>query len=151
MKKSEDENERNIKQVHVFSLTKELEKIRIQVPLTELVKTRVYQREIAKFINLSQNVNINDIVNLQEDKLVVVFGPHVKEVDYSTPPFYLSLLIHDFLLHNCMFDSGASHDLMPLSVMKQLNLQVTKPYRDLYFFIQIKSSVWGSLKIWWCH
>ena len=39
MKKSEDENERNTKQVHVFSITKELEKIRIQVPLIELVKT----------------------------------------------------------------------------------------------------------------
>jgi len=33
-----------------------------------------------------------------------------------------------------MFDSGASHNLMPLLVMKQLNVQVTKPYRDLYYF-----------------
>ena len=104
------------------------------MPLTELVKTPVYQREIAEFINLSQNVNINDTVNLQEYKPVVVFGPHVEEVDSSTAPFYISLLIHDFLLHNCMFDSGASYNLMPLSVMKQLNLQVTKPYKDLYSF-----------------
>ena len=103
MKRSEDENERNTKQVHVFSLTKELEKFRIQVPLTELVKTPVYQREIVEFINLRENVNLNDIVNLQEDKPIVVFGPHVEEVDSSTPPFYISLLIHDFLLHNCMF------------------------------------------------
>ncbi len=57
---------------------------------------------------------------MQEDKPVVVFGPHVEEVDSSTPPFYISLLIHDFLLHNCMFDSGASHNLMSLLVMKQL-------------------------------
>ncbi len=71
-------------------------------------------------------MNINDTVNLQEDKPLVVFGPHVEEVDSSTPPFYISLLIHDFLLHNCIFDSGASHNLMPLSVIKQLNLQVTK-------------------------
>ena len=65
------------------------------MPLTKLVKTPVYQREIVEFINLSQNVNINDTVNLQEDKPVVVFGPHVEEVDSSTPPFYISLLIHD--------------------------------------------------------
>ena len=58
----------------------------------------------------------------------------MEEVDSSTPHFYISLLVHDLLLHNCMFDSGASHNLMPLSVMKQLNLQVTKPYRDLYYF-----------------
>lgn len=64
MKKIEDENERNTKQSHVFSFTKELEKTRIQVPPTELVKTPTYQREITEFINLSRNVNINDIVNL---------------------------------------------------------------------------------------
>ena len=67
------------------------------MPLTELVKTPVYQRDIVEFINLSQNVNINDTMNLQEDKLVVVVGPHVEEVDSSTPPFYISLLIHDVL------------------------------------------------------
>ena len=72
MKKSEDENERNTKQVHVFSPTKELEKIRIQVPLTELVKTLVYKREIVEFINLRENLNVNDTVNLQEDKPVVL-------------------------------------------------------------------------------
>lgn len=44
MKRCEDENERNTKQGHTFSLTKELEKIGIQVPLTELVKTLVYQK-----------------------------------------------------------------------------------------------------------
>jgi len=88
------------------------------VPLTELVKTPIYKREITEFINMSQNVNINDTVNLQEDKPVVIFGPHVEEVDSSTPPFYISLLIHDFLLHNFMFDSRASQNLMPLLVMK---------------------------------
>ena len=118
----------------MFSLTKELEKIIIQVPLTELVKTPIYQREIVEFINLRENVNVDDTVNLQEDKPVVVFGPHVEEVDSLTPPFYISLLIHDFILHNCVLDSGVSHNLMPLSVMKQLNLQVTKPYIDLYSF-----------------
>ena len=146
MKKSEDENERNTKRVHVFILTKESEKIRIQVPLIELVKTLVYQREIAEFINLSQNVNINDTVNLQEDKPVVVFCPHVEQVDSSTPPLYIYLFIHDFLLHNCMFDSGASHNLMPLSVMKQLNLQVTKTYRDLYSFDSNKVKCLGVIK-----
>ena len=33
-----------------------------------------------------------------------------------------------------MLDSGSSHNLMPLSVMKELNLQITKPYIDLYSF-----------------
>ena len=78
--------------------------------------------------------DISDMVYLQEENPVVTFGPHVEEVDPSIPPFYISFLLHDFTLHNCMLDSGASHNLMPLSVMKELNLQITKPYRDLYSF-----------------
>ena len=89
MKKGEDENERTAKQGHLFSLTKELEKVRIQVPLIELEKKPIYQKEIAEFINLKENESINDTVNLQEDKPVVVFGPHVEEVDSSIPPFYI--------------------------------------------------------------
>jgi len=116
------------------------------VPLVELVKTPVYHREIVEFINLRENVNVNDTVNLQEDKPIVVFGPHVEVVDSSTPPFYIYLFIHGFLVHNCMFDSEASRNLMPLSVMKQLNQQVTKPYRDLYSFDSNKFKCLGIIK-----
>ena len=62
MKKGEEENEKIAKQGHLFSLTKELEKVRIQVPLTELAKTPTYQKEIAEFINLKENES--DTVNL---------------------------------------------------------------------------------------
>lgn len=64
----------------------------------------------------------------------MVFGLHVEELDPSTAPFSVTLGIHDLLLHNCMLDSGASHNLMPLEVMEQLGLQITRPYKDLYSF-----------------
>lgn len=89
---------------------------------------------------------MNDIVNLQEDKPVVFFGPHVEGVDSSTPTFYISLSIHDFILHNSMLDFGASHNVMPMSVMKLLNLQVTKPYRDVYSFDSNKFKCLGVIK-----
>ena len=101
--------------------------------------------EIAEFINLSQSDDIGDTVNFQEEKPVVNFGPHVEEVDSSVPPFYISLL-HDFILHNCMLDSGASHNLMPLSVMKELNLQITKRHRDLYSFDSKRVKCVGLIK-----
>lgn len=144
IKKGEDENEKTTKKGHLFSLTKEMENVRIQVPLTELAKTPTYQKEISEFVNLKESES--DIVKLQEDKLVVAFGPHVEEVESSIPPFYISLLVHDFLLHNFMFHSGASHNPIPLSVMKQLNLQVTKPYRDLYSFDSNKVKCLGVIK-----
>ena len=77
---------------------------------------------------------------------MVTFGPHVDEVDPSVPPFYISLLLHDFTLHNCMLDSGASHNLMPLSVMKEINLHITKPYRDLYSFDSKRLKCVGLIK-----
>lgn len=77
---------------------------------------------------------MKDNVDLQEEMPMVVFGPHVQERDSSTIPFYVTLVIHKLLLRNCMLDSTTSHILMPLTVMEQLGLQITKPYKDLYSF-----------------
>ena len=42
-RKSEEEPEKNVKQTHAFSLKKELEIVKIQVPLLELAKIPVYK------------------------------------------------------------------------------------------------------------
>ncbi|KAH9310893.1 hypothetical protein KI387_025928, partial [Taxus chinensis] len=39
------------------------------------------------------------------------------------PPFYVSLIIGDKLVHNCMIDSGASSSVMPKQIADQLGLQ----------------------------
>jgi hypothetical protein len=75
-----------------------------------------------------------DSVNLQYENPVVVLGPMVEDRDDSSPPFYTSLNIHDKVLHNCLMDSGASHNLMPKILMEELGLEVTKAYHDLYSF-----------------
>ena len=85
-------------------------------------------------------------LNLQEERPMVFFGPHVEEVDPSTPPFYVSLVIHALMLHNCMLDSRASHNLMPLSVMEQLGLQITRPYKYLYSFDSKRVKCLGMIK-----
>ena len=46
-RKSEEEPEKNIQQIHSFNLTKELEKVKIQVPLLELAKIPAYKKEIS--------------------------------------------------------------------------------------------------------
>jgi hypothetical protein len=42
----------------------------------------------------------------------------------------VTLNIHDKMLHNCMLDFGASHNLMPKAIMANLGLEITKA--DLY-------------------
>ena len=68
----------------------------------------------------------SNFVNLQDDKPTVILGPLVEKKDDSTPPLYLSLNIHDKILHNFLMDSGASHNLMPKVVMDELGLEVTR-------------------------
>jgi hypothetical protein len=75
-----------------------------------------------------------DSINLQDERPAVVLGPMVEDRDDSSPPFYTSLNIHDKVLHNCLMDSGSSHNLMPKIVMEELGLEVTRAYHDLYSF-----------------
>jgi hypothetical protein len=61
-------------------------------------------------------------------------------------PFYISLNIHDLILHNAMLDSGASHNLMPKAVMEKLGLEVTRPYKYLHSFDSSKVKCIGLIK-----
>jgi hypothetical protein len=70
----------------------------------------------------------------------------VEDIDDSSPPFYTSLNIHDKVLHNCLMDSGASHNLMPKTIMEELGLEVTKAYHDLYSFDSRRVQCIGVIK-----
>jgi hypothetical protein len=76
----------------------------------------------------------------------VILGPLIEDRDDSSPPFYTSLNIHDKVLHNCLMDSGASHNLMPKTVMDELGLEITKNYHDLYSFDSRKVKCLGVIK-----
>ena len=43
----------------------------------------------------------------------------------------MSLMIGDFLLHNCMLDSGSGSNIMTKKVMQQLGLRTTRPYQNV--------------------
>ena len=85
-------------------------------------------------------------MNIKDDHLSILFGPVIKDKDDNTPYFYVTLGIHDIVLHNCLLDSGASHNLMPKLVMEKLNLDVTKPYHDLYSFDSKRVQCLGLIK-----
>jgi len=116
-----------------FNLETEIGKLRIAIPFSELAKHDVYKEKISRSLQVSVN---KDSVNIFDDQPKLVFGPEVngKSVDGGVPPFYVSMNIHDKILHNSMFDSGASHNLMPKYVMENLELDITRPYKDLFSF-----------------
>ena len=49
-------------------------------------------------------------------------------------------------LHNAMFDSGASHNLIPRAIMEYLGLGISIPYTDLYSFDSREVKCLGLIK-----
>ena len=60
-----------------FNFQKELEKFKIPVPLTELLKQPAYQCQVTSLLLPPEAPIIPDSLNLQEERPMVVFGPHV--------------------------------------------------------------------------
>jgi hypothetical protein len=118
-----------------FSLESELTKLKIPIPLIELMNKNAYRSQVIKALNIEPGVG-TDTVNVFDDQPKLLFSPEVdgKTNNGYVPPFYISLNIHDMTLHNAMLDSGASHNLMPKAVMEKLGLDIIKIYKDLYSF-----------------
>ena len=123
----------------------EISKIKVLDPLLELLKNQAYKDP---FMKLLQPIALpSDIVNLQDDKPKIYLGPlSIEKEDDVIPPFYITLNIHDKLLHNCFLDSRASHNLMPKRVTEELGLDITKEYHDLFSFDSRKVKCLGVIK-----
>ena len=90
-----------------FSFEGEISKIKITIPLTELITQDMYKSQVLKVLNMG---NDTDTLNLTDDEPKLLFGPEVegKYQEGDIPPFYVSLNIHENILHNAMLDSSAS-------------------------------------------
>ena len=115
------------------------------MPLTKLITQGTYKSQVLKVINMGNDA---DTLHLVDDTPKIFFGPEVegKYQEGAIPPFYVSLNIHEKILHNAMLDSGASHNLMPKFVMERLGLEITKPYKDLYSFDSSRVKCLGLIK-----
>ena len=106
--------------------------------MTKLIKNPSYKETVLKVMNVPSNHPISDTVNLQEENPRIFIGSALAEKTENeagaSPPFYITLTVHEQMIHNCLLDSGASHNLMPKAVMEALGLSITKPYHDLYAF-----------------
>ena len=113
--------------------------------MTELLKNESYRSHITKTLNIGEG---EDVVNLNDDQPELLFGPEVNGTHQQAGihPFYISLNIYDKILHNAMLDSRASHNLMPKAIMERLNLDITRPYKDLFSFDSSQVKCLGLIK-----
>jgi len=129
-----------------FSFESKIQKLRIPMPLIELVKNESFKRSILEALEPKAIQASTNYVNLQDDKLGVILSPMIENCEDSSPSFYVSLTIHDKILHNCLLDTRSSHNLMPKVVMDELGLDITKPYHDLFSFDSKKVKCLGLIK-----
>jgi ribonuclease HI len=146
VKVSTTEVKESEKQVSSFSLENEINKIKIPIPLVELMKTDPFRKSVLKALQPPAHVTFSDTINLEDENPAITIGPHIEDRSDASPPFYISLNIHEKILHNCLMDSGASHNVMPKVVMDELGLDITKPYLDLYSFDSRKVKCLGVIK-----
>jgi hypothetical protein len=97
-------------------------------------------------ISFSEDENQADAINLEDDKPNIIFGPHFEGAKDIVSSFYIMLTLFDQLIHNCMLDSGVSHNVMPKAIMDKLGLEITRHYGDLYSFDSIKVKCIGMIK-----
>ena len=77
--KKNTEVEKVNKTVQNFSLDNELGKLKIPVPLTELIKNPSYKETVLKVMNSTSNQPISDTVNLQEENPRIFIGSSLAE------------------------------------------------------------------------
>ena len=109
------------------------------------MKKGVYRNQVIKALKIEEGI---DIVNISDDQPKLFFGLEVEEKSQcgNVPSFYVSLNIHDFILHNAMLDSSASHNLIPKVIMEKLGLDITRPYKDLFSFDSSRVRFLGLIK-----
>ena len=136
---------KEVDKISTFSLENEIAKLKVSIPLTELLKNNNYKHQVSKILNIDP---LSDMVNVEYDHPELIFGPALEgqSEDNEVPPFCISLRLHEYVLYNAMFDTGASHNLMPKSIMEKLDLDITRKYHDLYSFDSSRVRCIGLIK-----
>jgi ribonuclease HI len=127
-----------------YNVVEDLSKLRITFPFTEVVKIPQQRENILKLLD-----------DPSEREEVVVTSPKQSQSQSTAklrgkiPPFYISIENHDVALHNCLVDTGATNNIMPLAVMEALGMSCTKYYEtgeSIYAIDSRKVPAYGEIK-----
>jgi hypothetical protein len=99
-----------------FDFEGALSKMHVTIPLREVIKVPSVKERFYNFFKGSDGP-LDPPIMLQVDHFRVQYDEH--------PPFFMTLLINNKFLNNCMLDSGAGANMMSLKFMEQLGLKVT--------------------------
>jgi hypothetical protein len=99
-----------------FDFQGALSKMHVTIPLKEFIKVPSIKERFDKFFKGSDGP-MDPLIMFQDDHFRVQYGEH--------PPFFMTVLMKNKSLNNCMLDSGVGANMMSLKVMQKLGLKVT--------------------------
>jgi hypothetical protein len=108
-----------------FDFEGALSKMHVTIPLREVIKVPSVKERFDNFFQGSDGP-MDPPIMLQADHFRVQYG--------ENPPFFMTLVMNNKSLNNCMLDTGAGANIMSFKVMQQLGLKVTRPYRNVCGF-----------------
>jgi hypothetical protein len=117
-----------------FDFEGALSKMHVTIPLKEVIKVPFVKECFDNFFQGSDGP-MDPAIMLQADHFRVQYDEH--------PPFFMTLIMNNKNLNNCMLDTGVSANMMSLKVMQQLGLKVTRPYRNVCGFESKSIPIYG--------
>ncbi|GLJ35085.1 hypothetical protein SUGI_0706010 [Cryptomeria japonica] len=110
--------------------------MKVSVPLLEMMKFPEYREKTLKVINdVSKEKTKEHRQNGQNsnDPIPTIYlGSTITKNPSQFDPLYLTLMINNKMIKNCMIDSGAAINVMPVGVMKELGMAVDPNFKKCY-------------------
>lgn len=127
--------------------------MKVTVPLVELLKIKEHKEAaFALFANISDNDaplligTKGDEKDLEQQIPEIYVGTTITQEPSQVDPFYVTLLVNNRLIKNCMIYSKAAANVMPYGVMKELGLSVSTLYGKCYAMDNREVLVVGTIK-----
>jgi hypothetical protein len=83
---------------------------------------------------------------MKNDPPIVLQSMSIEMKGGSHALFYVTMIVGDKLLHNVVIDCGTSTNAMPLSIMKDLGLEITRPCGNICGMDSREVKVVGLIK-----
>ena len=140
-----------------------IRKMKIPMPLLKVQKLPLHRKYLINFIDIKEtkikttgmistspskthpyekneiifkgNLPIqSDEINLYDEKPFIIVGTLLNTKGHVSPPFFNNSSIKGLHVHNFLYDYRSSISLMPLSMVKNQGLNLTKCYTYVYSF-----------------
>jgi hypothetical protein len=108
-----------------FEFEGALSKMHVTIPLKEVTKVPSVKERFDNFFQGSDGP-MDPPIMLQANHFRVQYDGH--------PPFFMTFIMNNKSLNNCMLDTRTGANMMSLKVMQQLDLKVTRPYMNVCGF-----------------